>query len=197
MRFSIQTVKNTCNMQITILNGDIQPEKKDFSEYIHLLEEKLVSENHNVQVFNIHSMNLFYCKGCWSCWWKTPGKCDIQDDGAKIFQSVINSDFIIFASPLIVGFTSSALKKVTDRFVCLLHPYIQLKNGESHHRKRYEKYPDFGLLLEQEPDTDEEDIEIVKNIYNRLSLNFHNKMRFCFFTETNKPEEIIYEISHN
>ncbi len=184
-------------MKITILNGDIHPEKMIFSEYIQQLVKKLESEKHDVNIFNIISMNLLYCKGCWSCWWKTPGKCDIRDDGAQIFKSVINSDFIIFASPLIAGFTSSALKKITDRFVCLLHPYIQLKEGESHHRKRYEKYPDFGLLLEKEPDTDEQDIEIVKNIYERFSLNFHNQMRFCHFTETNKPEEIIYEISHN
>jgi multimeric flavodoxin WrbA len=184
-------------VKITILNGDIHPEKKDFSEYILLLEEKLVAGNHQVHTFNINNMNLFYCKGCWSCWWKTPGRCDIQDDGTQIFQSVINSDFVIFASPLLAGFTSSALKKITDRFVCLLHPYIQLKNGESHHQKRYEKYPDFGLLLEKEPDTDNEDIEIVKNIYERFSLNFHNQMRFCLFTETNKPEEIVYEISNN
>ncbi len=182
--------------KITILNGDIHPEKKIFSEYIHQVEEKLMSEKLEVHVFNINSMNLCYCKGSWSCWWKTPGKCDIQDDGSQIFQSVINSDFIIFASPLIAGFTSSALKKITDRFVCLLHPYIQIKNGENHHQKRYEKYPDFGLILEQEADTDEEDIEIVKNIYGRLSLNFHNNMRFCHFTESNKPEEIAHEISH-
>jgi len=132
-------------MHITILNGDIQPEKMIFSEYIQRLVEKFESEKHDVEIFNIHSMKLFYCKGCWSCWWKTPGKCDIRDDGEQIFKSVINSDFIIFASPLIAGFTSSALKKITDRFVCLLHPYIQLKNGESHHRKRYEKISEFRI----------------------------------------------------
>jgi multimeric flavodoxin WrbA len=184
-------------MRITILNGDIHPENKNFSEYIQHLVENFTTEKHDVQVFNIHSMKLFYCKGCWSCWWKTPGRCDIQDDGAQIFQSVINSDFFIFASPLIAGFTSSALKKITDRFVCLLHPYIQLKNGESHHRKRYEKYPDFGLVLEKEADTDNEDIDIVRNIYERLSLNFHNNLRFCYFIESTKPEDITHEISHN
>ena len=183
-------------MKITILNGDMNQKENDFSVFIEKLAGKL-QENNTVTVYPLHEMNLHYCTGCWSCWWKTPGRCAIEDDAVKVLTSVINADFIIFASPLMAGFTSSALKKMTDRFVGLLHPYIKMKNGECHHLKRYDKYPDFGLILKKEPDTDAEDIEIKSDIYDRLAINFHSNKKYIKFTDTTKIEEIVYETSNN
>lgn len=179
-------------MKIVILNGDIRQCENDFTAYLGKLAEEFRLD-HSVQLFPLDKMNLQYCKGCWSCWWKTPGSCAIDDDAEDIFKAVINSDFFIFASPLIAGFTSSALKKITDRLIVLLHPYIILKNGESHHRKRYSRYPDFGLILEKEADTDNEDLDIVNDIYDRLALNFHCKKKYIKFIEHEKIEDIVYE----
>lgn len=135
-------------MKITILNGDMKQDENDFSRYLEKLAEGF-RENHSIYLYPLNKMNLHYCTGCWDCWWKTPGRCTINDGAEKIFKSVINSDFVIFASPLMAGFTSSSLKKITDRLIVLLHPYIKLKNGECHHKKRYDKYPDFGLILKK------------------------------------------------
>lgn len=179
-------------MKVVILNGDIRQAKNDFSEYLDELTEEF-RLNHTIQLFPLNKMNLQYCRGCWSCWWKTPGRCAINDDAEEIFKAVINSDFFIFASPLIAGFTSSGLKKITDRFIVLLHPYIKLINGESHHRKRYTNYPDFGLILEQETDTDNDDLKIVNDIYDRLAINFHCKKRYVKFIVQSKPKDIVNE----
>lgn len=179
-------------MKITILNGDIKQVENSFSLYI----EKLADEfrlNHAVDIFYLNKMDLRYCTGCWSCWWKTPGRCAINDDADQIFKSVINADFVIFASPLIAGFTSSALKKITDRLIVLLHPYIEIRGGESHHQKRYEKYPDFGLVLEKEIDTDDEDLVIISDIYDRFALNFHCEKRYMKYIDHAKVEDIVYE----
>ncbi len=179
-------------MEITILNGDMKQGKSDFSIYLEKLTERF-KKNHSVDLYHLNKMNLHYCTGCFNCWWKTPGRCVINDDAEKIFRSVINSDFVIFASPLIVGFTSSSLKKITDRLIVLLHPYIKLKNAECHHLKRYDKYPDFGLILEKETDTDNEDLDIVKDIYDRFALNFHSKRKYMKFIDHDKIEDIVYE----
>jgi len=103
-------------MKITILNGDMAQGKNEFSTYIEKLTEKF-RENHSIDVFPLDKMNLHYCTGCFSCWWKTPGRCVIKDDAEEIFQSVINSDFVIFASPLVAGFTSSVLKILFSLFI--------------------------------------------------------------------------------
>jgi len=168
----------------------------DFSIYIEKLADGF-QKNNSVSLYALNKMNLHYCIGCWNCWVKTPGKCAINDEAETILKSVINSDFVIFASPIMAGFTSSSLKKITDRFVGLLHPYIILKNGECHHKKRYAKYPRFGLVLEKEPDTDNVDIEIINNIYNRLAINFHSENKYIKFIHNTTTEDIIYETCNN
>ncbi len=169
-------------MTITILNGEPEGRDGQFTSKVQNFVSKL-SSKHRVNQFNLATMNLHYCTGCWSCWWQTPGECAINDDADQVFRSVINSDFIIFASPLIAGFTSSVLKKIQDRLIVLLHPYLEIINGESHHRKRYDKYPAFGVIVDSEHDTDEEDIKIVKDIYDRLAINFHSKQLFFKFVD--------------
>lgn len=178
-------------MTITILNGD--QSNGSFSNKIHSFTGEL-SEEHQVHLFNLSKMNLNYCTGCWSCWWKTPGECAHKDDGEQIFRAVINSNFLIFASPLVAGFTSSTLKKIQDRLIVLLHPYLQIINGESHHRKRYEQYPEFGVILEKEEDTDTEDLQIVKDIYDRIAINFHSKQRFTKFIDDINTEDIEHQL---
>ncbi len=179
-------------MKITILNGDMNPGKSEFQEYLENLNLKL-NEDNSCILYNLNKMDLHFCTGCWSCWWKTPGLCAINDDAGKIFESFINSDFVIFASPLIAGFTSSSLKKITDRLIVLLHPYIKIINSECHHLKRYDKYPDIGLLLEKEKDTDNEDIKITGDIYDRFAVNFHSRVRYLKFNDLCSIEEIVYE----
>jgi multimeric flavodoxin WrbA len=182
-------------MKITILNGDMQQSGSSFSGAMSRLASDL-EKNHSVELFNLQSMNLKYCTGCWSCWWKTPGQCAIKDDAELIFRSLIHADFFIFASPLLAGFTTSLLKKLTDRLIVLLHPYLQIINGEHHHRKRYERYPDFGVIVQREPYTDEEDLMIVKDIYDRLAINFHATNHYVKVLDDLKLNEIAYETGH-
>ena len=29
----------------------------------------------NTFTFDLSKITIAHCAGCWSCWWKTPGKC--------------------------------------------------------------------------------------------------------------------------
>jgi multimeric flavodoxin WrbA len=176
-------------MEITILNGDCGQNDGLFTEKIEKIARDL-KKNQSVTLFNLRDMNLNYCTGCWSCWWKTPGECAIKDDAEQILRAVINSDLIIFASPLVAGFTSALLKKIQDRLIVLLHPYLEIINDESHHKKRYEKYPEFGVIIDKEDDTDDEEVKIVKDIYDRLAINFHSRQRFIKFVDEVSAFEI-------
>lgn len=182
-------------MKIAILNGSMQGDSHLFHSYLQELD-RLLRPNHQLEHFTLSEMNLKYCTGCWSCWWKTPGLCAIKDDADEVFRAVIQSDLLIFASPLKAGFTTSLLKKITDRLIILLHPYIQLINKECHHRKRYDKYPRIALLLQRENDTSERDLVIVDEIYDRLAINFHSQRLFTHLIENIQPEDLANEISH-
>ena len=76
----------------------------------------------------------------------------------------------------------------------MIHPYVQIRNNENHHQKRYDKYPDIGLILDMESDTDETDIRIISDIYDRFALNFHSTKRFLKIKDKHSKEDIIDEI---
>ena len=182
-------------MRITILNRNPDSSDSELDDYLKKLSESLESQNHEVVIFTIRELDTRYCIGCFGCWIKTPGECSTAaDDSIEIRRSIINSELIIFASPVIMGFTSALLKRVHDKFVPLVLPYTGLYHEESHHHPRYEKYPAMGLLLQPEQDTDEEDIEIITDIYRRDSLNFHANLVFTGLT-TDSIEKVTNEIN--
>jgi multimeric flavodoxin WrbA len=103
---------------------------------------------------------------------------------------MINADLVVFASPVKMGFVSSLLKKSMDKMIPLVHPYIEIVNGENHHQKRYEKYPELAVLLETDKNTDDEDIEIITNIFKRLALNFKSDLKFVKLLETSEVAQL-------
>ncbi len=181
-------------MKVTILNGENRSKSESLKAYLSDFATESSRLENTTQIFTLYDMDLKFCTGCWSCWLKTPGVCSQKDEGEIIFKEVINSDLLIFASPINAGFTSAELKKITDRLIVLIHPYIQIRNNECHHKGRYKKYPKIGLVLEQGDDSDEEDIQIITDIYKRLALNFHSELKFVFKTDTTNSKQAAHEI---
>jgi putative NADPH-quinone reductase len=56
-----------------------------------------------------------YCKGCYTCWFKTPGHCIIKDDMSEVISEMKDANVIILASPLFFNNISGTLKVFIDR----------------------------------------------------------------------------------
>ncbi len=181
-------------MKVTLINGNPDEQNLYFEAWVRDLQDQLRQQDINSATFTLREMDLVSCTGCWGCWVKTPGECVFEDDTRAIRQAVVHSDWVIFMSPLIMGFTSALMKILQDKFVPLVHPYIELVNNECHHEKRYEHYPKIGLVYARESDTDAEDLEIVSDIYRRFAINF--KSAFGLFRSIEEPPEaVIHEIN--
>lgn len=162
-------------MKITVLNGTPLSEFTVFEQKLKDYISQLKA-NHKIVVIEIAKQDLAFCNGCFNCWWKIPGQCNIKDDMNWVSEQIMWANRLIIASPLIHNFPSALIKKVQDRMLPLLLPYIKLVDGECHHEKRYETYPELELFFGMENDTNEEDKQIVNDIYRRLSINFHSKI---------------------
>ncbi|GAG64044.1 unnamed protein product, partial [marine sediment metagenome] len=42
------------------------------------------------------------CLGCFDCWFKTPGKCIIEDDMDELLSKFLSSDIVVFATPIYI-----------------------------------------------------------------------------------------------
>ena len=182
-------------MNIVVFDAIPDPQDHDSQVYLNSMVDQLESEGNQVRVLTLRDMDIKYCTGCWTCWWKTPGRCVFEDDMEQVYPAMMAADRLVMFSPLSMGFVSSLLKKVNDRSVPLLHPYIEIVKGECHHRKRYEKYPDLALIVNEEADTDTYDLEIIDDLYQRFALNFRADLKVFTSVAQTTPQEAAYAVS--
>jgi len=172
-------------MDCLVLNGNPQP--SSFDDYLARFTQALEQQGHVAERIDLRNLNLGYCVGCWTCWWKTPGLCALNDDMADIYPKMVKADLVLWASPLVLGTMSALLKKVQDRIVPIIHPYIELVDGECHHRHRYQHNADVGVIVEPTTEDTEADLAITLELFERFSRN--TRTRFRLFTTTATPVE--------
>jgi hypothetical protein len=181
-------------MNITILNGNPEPQKKTFEEYLAALRGKLEESGQAVTQLNLRELNLAHCTGCFGCWVKTPGECVARDDGPVVRRAMMAADFVLHASPMIMGYPSMLTKKTMDKSIPIVHPYFAVVHGEIHHQPRYERYPRLGLLVEKEKTTDAEDMRITADLFSRTALNMKSGLNFALDTGS-EPGEVARAIT--
>lgn len=59
--------------------------------------------------------NIAHCKGCYSCWMKTPGVCCQKDDMEGILERHKNIDLLVLATPLYFYSSPGIVKDYWDR----------------------------------------------------------------------------------
>lgn len=127
----------------------------------------------NALAFDLKQMGIKNCTGCWTCWWKTPGRC-IYKDLDEFYHQYISADKAIFFSEVKKGFVSGELKTLFDRMIPLYLPYIVYTTGESMHVPRYEKYPDIEFYYDGEFEN-ANSRQIFVDYINRVFYQFHSK----------------------
>ena len=83
---------------------------------------------HTVTVLQAAQQNVHPCTGCITCGYDGP--CVQRDDMAQIRAAVLDSDMLVFATPLYFFGISAQLKTVIDRF-CAFSSRISRRNMRS------------------------------------------------------------------
>ena len=112
----------------------------------------VIREFGNCEIESIYELDITKnvikdCCGCWSCWWKTPGRC-INKDLDEFYTKYLEADKVVIFSKVTKGFVSGNLKSLFDRIIPLFIPYVEVSTGESRHVPRYEKYPAIEFYYE-------------------------------------------------
>lgn len=104
--------------KIVILNGS--PRKKgNTSALVEAFTKGAESAGHTVTEFFLDSMDIHGCKGCFGGHSSKECPCIQNDDMAKIYPAVKDSDIIILASPLYYWTMSGQLRTALDRLFAL------------------------------------------------------------------------------
>ncbi len=80
--------------------------------------------------FDLYEMNIqpcLACRGCQQDW--SAANCVRKDDMEPVFRSVMESDLIIFASPIYAWYCTAPLKAAMDRMVYAFNKYYGAEKG--------------------------------------------------------------------
>jgi len=77
------------------------------------------------------------CTGCFTCWLVTPGKCIFKDDMPEILEKILETNVMVFSTPLYNCSMSALMKAFHERQIPLVEPYVVInEQGEMAHPLR-------------------------------------------------------------
>ncbi|MFT9078273.1 NAD(P)H-dependent oxidoreductase [Ethanoligenens sp.] len=108
--------------------------------------------------------SLHSCMGCFGCWIKKPGECMISDEMAELNRCYMDSDAVIFLSPVVFGQFSANIKNAIDRALPNMLPFFYRRpDGSTMHPPRYEKSPAL-LIIGYGEGLDSEEVQLFRDV---------------------------------
>ena len=107
-------------MKILSIMGS--PRKGDSYKITKIFEEKMNAfEKVEFKYLFLGDINLEYCQGCCICMTKGEEFCPSKDITIKIRQEMLDSDAVIFSSPVYAHQVTALMKNFIDHFAYIFH----------------------------------------------------------------------------
>lgn len=163
-------------MKITIFNGSPRAENGNTHVMVTAFMKGAVRAGAEVENVFLAKKEINHCRGCFSCWLKTPGKCIIKDDMAGLIEKLASSDIIVFATPLYVDNVTGIMKNFMDRMIPAGDPHFEKeKGGECVHIIRSEKIPKL-VIISNCGFPEQSHFQVLELLFKRIARNMRTEV---------------------
>ncbi|WAW14194.1 hypothetical protein [Peptostreptococcus equinus] len=121
----------------------------------------------------IYAENILPCTGCVSCWFRTPGKCILNDKANSYASNLTKYDKVTIVSELKFGTFSFPIKRLIDRCVGYLGTFMDIVGDDIRHEKRYEH--SFSLDIIFYGQVKDKEMQIAKEQVKAMCKNYYIK----------------------
>ena len=132
-------------MRILAINGSPKGERSNtwrltsaFLQGIAAQEENAHGQAPAIETLSVAALDIKPCRGCFSCWSKTPGKCCIRDDMQGVIEKILWADVVIWSFPLYYFGLPGPLKNLVDRQLPMSLPFMSAETQSGGHPSRYD-----------------------------------------------------------
>lgn len=94
------------------------------------LYQDFLAKEVQVDYISLEQVEIKPCVSCGACTYKTYRKCIVHDDGDWIYPKVVESEVLIFVTPITFGSYSFKIKRVFDKFGLIMDEHYFMENGE-------------------------------------------------------------------
>ena len=135
-------------MKITIFDGSLRSKRSKTYALVKKFAEGASSAGATIKTVFLAKKNIRPCRGCFACWFETPGKCRQKDGTDKLIKAFLDSDVVVFSTPLHSYNVSVPMKIFIDRLLLLTsQPRLEKRNGnDCFLRPRYRKVPQIVVI---------------------------------------------------
>lgn len=158
-------------MKITVFNGSPRAKLGNTNVIVENFLEGARQAGAEAEQVYLAKYKINPCRGCKTCWEKTPGKCAQKDDMAELIEKVISSDVMGFATPVYADNVSGMLKNFIDRLIVIGDPHwVKDEFGECRHVLRYEK-PNRLLVFSNCGFPEQSHFQVLRLLFKRMARN--------------------------
>jgi multimeric flavodoxin WrbA len=142
-------------------------------------EELMLKHKQNNMTVISDNGTIKPCICCYNCWIKTPGQCVIHDGYENMGLLISKCDHLIIISRCFYGSYSPFVHNVLDRSIPYSLPYFETKNGETHHKNRYDNT--ISLTIYFYGKNSEKEKETAKKLAQANGINFFVQKTDVYF----------------
>ena len=168
--------KKELAVKITIFNGSPRAENGNTHVMVEAFMKGAIQAGAEVENVFLSKKEINHCRGCFSCWLKTPGKCVINDDMAELLEKFVKSDVVVFATPLYVDNVTGIMKNFMDRIIPAGDPHFEKdRGGECVHVIRSEKIPKL-VVISNSGFPEQSHFQVLKLLFKRIARNMRTEV---------------------
>ncbi len=151
-----------------------------------------IQNGNDTKYFDLSSLKIANCMGCFRCWTKTPGKCVIRDDATAVYPCIAKSNKVIYVSRLKYGGYDSVMKTMLERAIPIQQAFIRIHNDETHHVQRAVTPKQATIIAYGE--IDEEERNIFRNLVARNASNMSFESYNIIFTTEAMLDDMVNKV---
>lgn len=151
-----------------------------------------IQNGNDTKYFDLSSLKIANCMGCFRCWTKTPGKCVIRDDATAVYPCIAKSNKVIYVSKLKYGGYDSVMKTMLERAIPIQQAFIRIHNDETHHVQRAVTPKQATIIAYG--DIDEEERNIFRNLVARNASNMSFESYNIIFTTEAMLDDMVNKV---
>ena len=132
-------------MKVLVFNASPRKARGTTDVLLEAFIDGAKAGNAEVEKHHIVDLDINGCLSCFSCWWKTPGKCVHRDDMDWILPKIAEADILVFGSPIYGRNVTHYMQRLVERTFSFTLPEMNTKEGETSHPTRLRRFPQIVL----------------------------------------------------
>ncbi len=132
-------------MKLLAFNASPRKERGNTDILIERFIEGARKGGVEIEKHHISDLDINGCRSCFTCWWKTPGKCMHSDDMDWILPRIGEADILLFGTPIYGNNITHYMQRLVERTFPFSLPEMIVRDSKVSHPDRQKKFPELVI----------------------------------------------------